>query len=167
MSERMRAPQGERPDPHADGGVIVRGAGVADLPGLAALEQAVFAPDAYPAFFFRQALDLWPAHLWVAAERDALCGYVLGGSAARAGEGWMLSLAVREDRRGQGFAVALVNTLLQSFTMRGYDRVVLTVTPSNTAAVRLYERLGFRVEADEAHYFGPGQRRWRMANVLG
>ena len=25
------------------------------------------------------------------------------------------------------------------------------------------ERLGFRVEAEEAHYFGPGERRWRMA----
>ena len=146
--------------------VVVRGAGVADLPALAALEQLVFAPDAYPGFFFRQALDLWPAHLWVAAEGDALAGYALGGSAARSGEGWVLSLAVHPDRRGQGLAVALVNTLMQSFAMRGYDRIVLTVTPANTAAVRLYERLGFRVEADEAHYFGPGQRRWRMARVL-
>jgi ribosomal protein S18 acetylase RimI-like enzyme len=142
----------------------VRGAGVADLAALASLEQALFARDAYPTFFFRQALDLWPAHLWVAADADdALAGYALGAPAARAGEGWLLSLGVHPDFRGRGLAVALAEALVASFAEAGTMRVALTVTPENVAAVRLYERLGFRVEAEEAHYFGPGERRWRMA----
>ena len=143
--------------------MIVRGAGVADLAALAALERVVFAPDAYPSFFFRQALDLWPAHLWIAADDDTIGGYALGAKSSRAGEGWLLSLAVEPRMRGQGLAVALMDALVASFAEAGITRIVLTVTPDNVAATRLYERLGFRVEAEEAHYFGPGERRWRMA----
>jgi ribosomal-protein-alanine N-acetyltransferase len=146
--------------------VNVRGAGVADLAALAALEQAVFAPEAYPAFFFRQALDLWPAHLWLASDDGAIVGYALGARASTPGEGWLLSLAVHPQARGRGVAVELMRALVQSFAEAGLSRVVLTVTPGNVAAVRLYERLGFVVEADEANYFGPGERRWRMARNL-
>lgn len=145
----------------------VRGAGVADLAPIAALERDVFGDECYPSFFFRQALDLWPAHLFVSADPDdRLVGYALGAVSARAGEGWLLSLAVRPDRRGQGHAMTLAGAVLQSFAYAGYLRIALTVTPGNTAAIRLYERLGFHVEAEEAHYFGPGQRRWRMAREL-
>ena len=145
----------------------VRGAGVADLAPMAALERDVFGDECYPPFFFRQALDLWPAHLFVSADGAApLVGYALGAPAARAGEGWLLSLAVRPERRGQGHAMALAGAVLQSFAQAGFQRLALTVTPGNTAAIRLYERLGFHVEAEEAHYFGQGQRRWRMAREL-
>jgi ribosomal-protein-alanine N-acetyltransferase len=142
--------------------MIVRGAGVADLAALAALEHIVFETEVYPSFFFRQALDLWPAHLVVAADDDMLAGYALGAPAAVPGEGWLLSLAVHPDQRGRGIAIALAEALVQTFVDAGVSRVVLTVMPGNPAAVRLYERLGFRVEAEEEHYFGPGELRWRM-----
>ena len=144
----------------------VRGAGVADLAAMAALERVVFGIDSYPPFFFRQALDLWPAHLWVADDGAGLAGYALGAPGARAGEAWLLSLAVDPARRGQGHAQALAGALLQSFAIAGFDRLALTVTPENAAAVRLYERMGFAIEAEEAEYFGPGERRWRMARGL-
>lgn len=143
-----------------------RGAGVADLAAIAALERRVFGDECYPPFFFRQALDLWPAHLWVVDGGHELAGYAMGAPAARAGEAWMLSLAIDPARRGQGHALALAGALLQSFAIAGFDRVALTVTPANTAAVRLYERLGFVVEAEEANYFGAGERRWRMVRGL-
>ena len=145
---------------------IVRGAGVADLAAMAALERHVFGDDSYPPFFLRQALDLWPAHLWVVDDGVGLAGYALGAPASRAGEAWLLSLAVDPMRRGQGHAQALAGALLQSFAILGYERIALTVTPTNAAAARLYERLGFAVEAEEANYFGPGERRWRMARGL-
>ena len=140
----------------------VRGAGTSDLPQLAALEHAVFPTEQYPSFFVRQALDLWPSYLLVASDGGDLSGYALGAPATRPGEAWLLSMAVHPDHRGKGIAVALATSLLHSFADNGVTRVVLTVTPANAAAVRLYERLGFRVEAEEAHYFGPGERRWRM-----
>jgi ribosomal protein S18 acetylase RimI-like enzyme len=68
--------------------------------------------------------------------------------------------------RGQGHAMSLAGAVLQSFAHAGFQRIALTVTPGNSAAIRLYERLGFLVEAEEAHYFGQGQRRWRMAREL-
>ena len=145
----------------------VRNAGVADLVALAALERAVFGVDSYPPFYFRQALDRWPAHLFVAAtEEDALGGYALGAPASRAREAWLLSLAVHSDQRGRGLAASLTEVMLDSFATRGFERIALTVSPRNTAAVRLYEKLGFAIEAEEANYFGGGERRWRMVRVL-
>ena len=144
----------------------VRGAGVADLVPMAALDRAVFGDACYPAFFLRQALDLWPAHLWVAGDGAELAGYALGALSSRPGEGWLLSLAVDPAQRGRGLAQALAGELLRSFATAGIERVALTVTPGNGAAVRLYERLGFVVEAEEANYFGPGERRWRMVRGL-
>jgi len=142
--------------------VNVRGAGVADLAAMAALERAVFGAECYPWFFFRQALDLWPGHCWVAADGDLVAGYALGAPSSRRNEGWLLSLAVHPDHRGRGIAMDLAAAIVFSFDRLGFDRVVLTVAPTNAAAVRLYERLGFRLEAEEEHYFGHGERRWRM-----
>ena len=145
----------------------LRNAGVADLVALGALERTVFGVDSYPPFWFRQALDLWPAHLFVAAAQgDALGGYALGAVAARAREAWLLSLAVHPDHRGRGLAAGLAAVVVESFAVRGFERIALTVSPRNTAAVRLDEKLGFAIEAEEANYFGGGERRWRMVRAL-
>ena len=81
-------------------------------------------------------------------------------------------LLADELRRGEDERIDFVSVVTpnhmhfpvaRAFAEAGIHRVVLTVTPDNVAATRLYERLGFHVEAEEAHYFGPGERRWRMA----
>lgn len=42
------------------------------------IDADVFGEDVYPAFFFRQAMDLWPALLVVAELEGRLLGYALG-----------------------------------------------------------------------------------------
>ncbi|PSJ44871.1 GNAT family N-acetyltransferase [Zobellella endophytica] len=137
----------------------VRTATKGDLRAIHALERAAFGSHCYPDFFFRQALDLWPAYLLVAEDDDdVLAGYGLGGAGTAPGEGWILSLAVAESCRGQGLGKALLQALLAALDEGGCRRQRLTVAPDNPA-LGLYLSLGFVEEGGEPDYFGPGEPR--------
>jgi len=146
---------------------LVRPAGPGDLAALAALERAVFGAEAYPPFFFRQALDVFGPLLLVGEAEGGVAGYTLGGLAAGSTEGWVLSLAVAPEHRGRGVARALTEAVLAALAERGATRVRLTADPENRPAASLYERLGFAEVGTEDDYFGPGQRRVVMARRVG
>ena len=133
----------------------------ADLPALAVLERDVFAEEAYPPFFFRQALDLWSPFFLVAEEAGHVMGYALAAPAARGSEACVLSTGVHPDARGRGLATDLLRALLDRLDAAGTEAVWLTVHPES-AAVRLYRRLGFKAVGEEADYFGDGVPRLRM-----
>jgi GNAT superfamily N-acetyltransferase len=74
-----------------------------------------------------------------------------GALVAMAGErlrldGWteISAVCTRPDHRGQGLASRLVGALVASIERRS-QRAFLHVLATNTAAIRLYEELGFRV----------------------
>ena len=54
------------------------------------------------------------------------------------------SLAVTEERRGEGIGSALMDALEGELAALGVDDVILGVLPGNVDAIRLYERRGFR-----------------------
>ena len=56
-----------------------------DMHAIWQIDAKVFGEDVYPAFFFRQAMDLWPELLLVAEYEGQLVGYVLGGFGRKAG----------------------------------------------------------------------------------
>ena len=148
--------------------MVLRAASLDDLAALAALERGVFAEAAYPAFFFRQAHDLWPELLRVAALPSGdVAGYVLAAVTTRPGEAWVLSAAVRPEHRGRGLGAALLEDVRAVLVARGAHALFLTVHPENAGAVRLYRRAGFRVEGEEARYFGPTEPRLVMRLALG
>jgi [ribosomal protein S18]-alanine N-acetyltransferase len=145
-----------------------RPARIGDLAALAALDGGVFGAEAYPPFFFRQALDVFGPLLLVAeAEGGGVAGYTLGAIAAGSAEGWVLSLAVAPAHRSRGLARALTEAVLARLEAAGAARVLLTVDPENRPAIALYERLGFAAVGGEDDYFGPGERRLVMARGGG
>ncbi len=58
--------------------------------------------------------------------------------------GHITQICVDPAQRGRGIGVELMWRSLRAFIERGCEAASLTVTTSNTGAVRLYERLGFR-----------------------
>ncbi|MEP0546891.1 MAG: N-acetyltransferase [Rhodothermales bacterium] len=139
-----------------------------DLPVLAALDRDVFGHEAYPPFFFRQALDLWgPTFLVAETEARPVAGYALSAPSACDGEACILSMATHPSCRGQGLATGLLGALLDRLDAAGTEVVWLTVHPQNAGAVHLYRGAGFVAVAEEAAYFGPGEPRVRMERRLG
>jgi [ribosomal protein S18]-alanine N-acetyltransferase len=61
-------------------------------------------------------------------------------------EGAIQNIGIIPERRGQGLGAALLQHSLHGFALAGCKRVVLEVTTFNTAAIRLYERIGFKIE---------------------
>jgi len=146
---------------------MIRNPTIAELPQVFAIEEEVFQYAVYPPFLFRQALDLWGDWLLIEEGAHGFAGYALGAPSLDGKEAWLLSLAVRASYRGRGVGERLTHALLDALRQRGYLSALLTVDPGNTGAVRLYQRLGFTVEREEADYFGPGEPRLLMRAALG
>lgn len=138
--------------------MIIRAATKADLGEVFRLEQAGFGSHGYPDFLFRQLLELWPNFLLVAESEGKLVGYALGGMGEVKEQGWILSLAVDEQLRGQGIGKVLLQRLCRDLADSGCTELRLTVHPDNGAA-GLYRALGFEIETSEPDYFGVGEPR--------
>lgn len=72
-------------------------------------------------------------------------GKVLGYAGAKfvCDEGYITNVAVFPQHRGNGIAKALMGRLIQAGRENGLKFISLEVRKSNTAAISLYEKLGF------------------------
>jgi [ribosomal protein S18]-alanine N-acetyltransferase len=77
----------------------------------------------------------------VVVRAGALVGY--GVMSAGAGEAHILNLCVREGERCRGVGRLLLEHLLSRAAAAGMSEAYLEVRPSNTAAIRLYQSVGF------------------------
>jgi ribosomal-protein-alanine N-acetyltransferase len=79
----------------------------------------------------------------------------------------IMKLAVNPSRRRQGLATGLANRALAEARREGCHRAILEVRTSNTAAIRLYTRLGFETIGRRKRYYGPtGEDALVMASNL-
>ena len=69
---------------------------------------------------------------------------VLTVTAVRPDTAHIPQIAVARTLQGKGLGTALLETAFNDLAKAGYQRVSLTVTDANAAALRLYERLGFK-----------------------
>ena len=75
---------------------------------------------------------------------DAVIGYAITGRSGR--RGFVQRLAVRPDRQGAGVGAALLVDGLRWLRRWRVERTVVNTQLENAAALRLYERVGFRRE---------------------
>ncbi|MBO5837041.1 MAG: ribosomal protein S18-alanine N-acetyltransferase [Oscillospiraceae bacterium] len=96
-----------------------------------------------------------PLSLWiVAVDRQKVVGYV--GSQSVLGEADMMNLAVDAMYRRQGIGKQLVLSLIDGLAHNAVSKLTLEVRASNTAAISLYESLGFlQVGRRPNYYSGP------------
>ncbi len=84
-----------------------------------------------------------PAATWLLAGPDGYCGTVQGVR-DRAGLGAIQNVGVTAPHRRRGLGLALVVQAIHGFREAGLARALLEVTARNEAAIRLYQRIGFR-----------------------
>lgn len=93
-----------------------------------------------------------PLSLWiVAVDGSKVVGYV--GSQSVMGESDMMNLAVLEEYRRMGIAICLVEELIKELSGLGNYQLTLEVRQSNTAAISLYEKMGFCQVGRRPNYY--------------
>jgi [ribosomal protein S18]-alanine N-acetyltransferase len=126
-----------------------------DLPEIAAIEQASYAfpwsenifRDCLRVGYTCRALDL----------SGQVIGY--GVMSLGAGEAHILNVCVRNEFRSLGFGRRLLEHLLERAGASGVAEAFLEVRPSNLAAIRLYQHLGFeQIGIRRGYYQAPDGR---------
>jgi ribosomal-protein-alanine N-acetyltransferase len=133
----------------------------ADLPQVVAIERRAFTTPWSLAMFVLELSK--PSGICLAAEVESeLVGYII---CSRYDTVWhVMNVAVDTDRRRRGIATALIAALLERV---GDDaQVTLEVRKSNTGALTLYERFGFRSAGVRPRYYADNGEdaviMWRM-----
>jgi len=87
----------------------------------------------------------------VVVEKEQVVGFAAGSVVAGVGE--LENIAVRADRRGQGFGKALCEAVLAWCRKEGAEAVELEVREGSVGARHLYERLGFVAVGRRRKYY--------------
>jgi ribosomal-protein-alanine N-acetyltransferase len=133
--------------------VDIRRLTFADLPQVTAIERRAFGTPWSLAMFVLELSK--PSGVCLAAElgegpERELVGYLI---CSRYDTVWhIMNVAVDPDRRRHGIATALLTALLREVAERD-SQVTLEVRRSNTGAIALYERFGFRSAGVRRRYY--------------
>jgi len=82
-----------------------------------------------------------------------------GVMSVAAGEAHILNLCVRPEIQGQGLGAKVLKHLIVMARRQGADTLLLEVRPSNLAALRLYQKLGFNEVGSRKNYYPAEQGR--------
>lgn len=136
---------------------ILRPACEADLPALAALEQAAFVDDPWTETMLRGEIGADGAFQLV-LPAESSNGRILGYVSFRhvADEAELLRIAVHPEARRRGLARRLLEAGLEELGRRGIHQCFLEVRPHNLPARALYERLGFEQMGLRKGYYPDG-----------
>jgi ribosomal-protein-alanine N-acetyltransferase len=153
----------------------IRKATLSDISDVIAINWAAL-PEHYSDSFFEERLQESPETFLVAEdEQGKVKGYIMcrieyGFSNLRryglARKGHIVSVAVLEEHRGSGLGTVLCEEAIAGMKQRGCSEVYLEVRVSNDAAVKLYEKLGFKTVATHRAYYRDGEDAYLMSRQI-
>lgn len=146
----MRAPERAPSHPHD---ITIRPLGYTDLPQVLSIERRAFPTAWSPAMFVLELSKSSSVSLAATLpERHRsrkLAGYAI---CSRYAEVWhLMNVAVDPPLRRQGIATSLLEELIRRIGPG--QPLTLEVRPSNTPAILLYERFGFRAAGTRPRYY--------------
>jgi ribosomal-protein-alanine N-acetyltransferase len=78
----------------------------------------------------------------------------------------IVNLAVEPSSRRQGCGRMILKKILERGRNEGCDWVYLEVRPSNLAAIRLYQKAGFKILRKRSHYYEDGSDAYVMGSEI-
>ena len=136
----VEAPRVEAP---RQKGIGIRIALDQDLPRIMEIERLAFGGQ-WDYFQFKASLD----DIFLAAVDSAtteLVGFLVACCCDVARRGIILRIAVHPDYQGQGIATQLLEESIREFKKKDLDEAELDVDLVKTGAMRLYEKMGFKI----------------------
>jgi ribosomal protein S18 acetylase RimI-like enzyme len=107
-------------------------------------------PQRDPRLSIRNKLTMQPEFFFVGLLEERLIGTVMVGYDGH--RGWMYSLAVAEDERGNGYARALVEHAERALAAIGCPKLNLQIMANKPETQAFYAKLGYQM--DEVVSFG-------------
>lgn len=100
---------------------------------------------------WRDALSMKQYRCFLAEEENEIRGFLLVSSAADEGE--ILKIAVDSAHRGKAYGLELLKTAFSVWKSEGIKSVFLEVRSSNSPAICLYEKVGFKKIGIRKNYY--------------
>ena len=123
-----------------------------DADSVAIVEEKCFSMPWSRESFWRDASNENTLYLLaVDKEKEEIIGYV--GCWILGNEGEITNVAVSAEYRGQHIAENMLLELIERVKKRGGTAMTLEVRPSNTPALKLYEKLGFKSVGRRPKYY--------------
>lgn len=143
--------------------LIIRPMTAADLDAVLTIERASF-PHPWLREHFEHEIAAPHSFPFIALDEERLSGYVCLMSLFE--EAQILDIAVAPEQRGRGVARILMDHALLVAREQGADVLTLEVRASNSAAIALYERTGFRRNGIRPRYYDGTEDAVLMEKVL-
>jgi len=146
----------------ASSGIVIRKCITEDLGRIMSIEKRIFKPSEwYSPEFMAWLCDKCSDYSLVAIHGDSLVGYVIS-CVESIGRIHVVSLGVLPQYRGMGIGKALLCGSICLAGSSDADEIILEVRVSNEAAIKLYEKLGFRRMGIVKHYYSDGEDAYLM-----
>lgn len=130
-----------------------------DFAALYAIEEVCFdPPHRFSRVYMRQLIAQRHTVTWVALREQKLCAFGVVECAEEADglAGYVQTLEVLPEFRGHGIGGELLRLLGDSARAAGARILWLHVNAANHAAIRVYERDGYRAKEKKENYYGRG-----------
>ncbi|KAL8779899.1 MAG: hypothetical protein Q9213_006721 [Squamulea squamosa] len=122
--------------------------------------------EPYSIYVYRYFLYQWGDLCFLALdEQENMLGVVISKLEPHRGgpmRGYIAMLAVQKEHRGKGIATKLVRMAIDIMIERDADEIALETEVTNTAAMKLYERLGFLRSKRLHRYYLNGNSAFRF-----
>ncbi|MBF0567174.1 MAG: ribosomal protein S18-alanine N-acetyltransferase [Nitrospirae bacterium] len=135
--------------------ITIRNLAKSDLTAVASIEQGTFSSP-WPLIAYENEIKKPTSICKVAALGDYIIGYICVSTVLD--EAHLMKLAVLEKFRRKGVAKALVAHVISQLNDKFSGMLLLEVRPSNFAAMRLYDKFGFRkLHVRKRYYADPDE----------
>ncbi len=142
-----------------------RRATLRDLDALLALEQD-FPSDRLSRRSFRHLLTRGHADVWICVAGERVVGNAVMLYRAASKTARLYSIVTDGKTRGRGIATTLLKTVEAAAQRRAIERVSLEVRPDNMAAIKLYEKFGYRLARRIKGFYDDGQDALQFERAL-
>lgn len=144
----------------------IRKGRVSDIDALLVLERTVFTVDHLSRKSFRNFLTSPHSALMVAEEGGEISGYVHVLFRPNSAKARLYSIGVARKAAGRGIGIALLRAGEQAARKRRATLMRLEVQPGNSAAIKRYEKSGYRRTGTRRGYYNDGSDALRYEKAL-
>ncbi|NHV45705.1 MAG: ribosomal protein S18-alanine N-acetyltransferase [Candidatus Verstraetearchaeota archaeon] len=134
--------------------IKIRKANINDLKEIYRIEKESF-PDPYP-YGLLKAFLFHPGVYLVAIVEEKIIGYCIG-IIRNEDIGHIISIAVDKNYRRRGIGTILLRNTINELMKLGARKIRIEVRESNIAAIKLYEKIGFREKEKIYGYYSDGE----------